>query len=96
MTVIKYATVCFARSSERVVVARGKKSGQVGFLPPEDGDGSIFADPLYAEEVVELPEPMTPTEYDEYLKDGEEMPDKIREVVERVREEKGVEKGVTT
>lgn len=95
MTIIKYATVCFARSSEKVVVARGKESGQVGFRQPEDDDTSIFEDPLYAEEVVELPEPMTPTEYDEYLTDGEEMPDTIREAVERVREEKGVETEVT-
>lgn len=92
MTIIKYATIGHARTSDSIMLIRGKKTGQVGFRPSEDSD-DIFGDPIYAEQVVELPEPMNPTEYDEFVEEtlsgDEDHP--IRSAMREVAEEKGVD-----
>lgn len=94
MTIIKYATIGHARTSDTLVVRRGKESGLIAYRPPEDEDATVFSDPIYAERVVELPEPMTPTEYDEYLEtallelDGDEP---ISTAYLEVASERGIE-----
>lgn len=66
MTRIKYATVAHGRGTDRLIVIRGKKEGRVGFLPDDDVDDP-FGIALYAENVIELPRPMSPTEYEEWI-----------------------------
>jgi len=92
MTIIKYTTVGHARKSNSIMLIRGKKTGQVGFRRNEHSD-DIFGDPIYAEEVVELPEPMNPTEYDEFVEEtlsGDES-HPIRSTMREVADEKGVD-----
>ena len=86
MTIIKYATVAVGRSSGTILICRGKETGRIGYT----GEGpEVFSDPLWSEEVVDLPEPMTPTEYDEYIEDvfaDENKDDPISRAYERVKE----------
>lgn len=91
MTIIKYATVAHARTSDGIVLARGKKTGQIGYKPPEDGD-DLFHDPVYSEKVVELPDRMTPSEYEEYVEEtvGHEEDDPVTQAIHEVAEEKGI------
>lgn len=93
MTIIKYATIGFSRLTETLSVFRGKKTGKIGHRPPKDEDHGHFDDPIYCERVVELPESMTPTEYDEYINENYGVPadDPITKAVLDVAEEKGVD-----
>jgi hypothetical protein len=67
MTRIKYATIARSRKTGRITVVRGKKTGRIGLRPPDDDDADPFSDPIYREATVELPQPMSPDEYDEYI-----------------------------
>lgn len=76
MTRIKYATISRVPEEERIIIQRGKKEQTInGLRKLEDGDGfdELTFEP---EEVVELPETMSPTEYDEYMEgDLDDLPD---------------------
>lgn len=92
MTIIKYATVGFSRTSEKISIHRGNHHAKIGFRPSEGDDLGIFDDPIFAEKVVELPESMTPTEYDEYMEEGEVgSGGPITDAILEVAEEKGVD-----
>jgi hypothetical protein len=88
MTRIKYATIGRARASDSITIFRGKKTGRIGFLPSDDEDESLFGDAVYAEEVVELPETMTPSEYSEYMEENypEDAPELAQAVIEVAEE----------
>ena len=93
MTQIKYATIGRSRGSNNITVLRGKKTGQIGFREPDDGsDRGEFGDPIYSEEVVALPEPMSPSEFDAYLK-SLSYDDVIPQAAIRVAEEHGIDTG---
>ena len=69
MTIIKYATVARARTTNRLLLLRGKKTGRCGYRPPDSDENlGTFDDPLDSERVVELPEPMSPSEYRDWVK----------------------------
>lgn len=96
MTRIKYATVARSRGTNSLMVLRGKKTGQCGFLPPDDDDDkSIFGDPLYSERVVELPETMTPSEYDDYMEglSEDDLDTPLAQAVEEVADEYDIDAG---
>ena len=91
MTQIKYATTGHSRGSNNITVVRGKKTERIGFREPDDGsDRDVFGDPIYSEEVVALPEPMSPGEFDAYLKTLS-YDDDIPQAALRVAEEHGID-----
>jgi hypothetical protein len=92
MTQIKYATIAHGQGTDQLIICREKKTGQVGYLPANDADNPIGI-PLHSEVVVELPETLTPTEFDEYVDDklGQQVGEPITAAMLEVAEEKGIE-----
>lgn len=88
MTWIKYVTIAVSKD-DRVLVMRGKKTGEIGYLPVDD-DEDPFSNPIHAHEHVELPEMLTPTEYDEWLENvfrPDDVDDPVSKAVDRVTRE---------
>ena len=92
MTLVKYATIGHARNSDSLILIRGKKTGQVGFRPDED---TIFGDPIYSERVVQLPEQMSPTDYEEYVEEtvGHDRDDPVTRAMVDVADDLGIDLG---
>lgn len=94
MTRIKYATVCYMPSDEKVMVVRGKKTGTVGRQIAATDDNDLFGGTLHAERVVTLPDTMTPTEFREFMTsfdgsgDGERS---LATAIDEVAAEKDIE-----
>ena len=96
MTVIECATIGYAPNSGSLIVARGEQTGKIGYRPMDDEDEDVadpLGDPIYSEQVVTLPEPMTPTEFDEYLPNhlGIASEEPVTAAVLEVAEEKDVD-----
>jgi len=93
MTRIKYATVLHIRGTDRLLLGRGKETGRTGWVPDDESD-TPFGKPIYAERVVELPETMTPTEYDTWIEEefsDPEVADPASEAMTEVADEKGID-----
>jgi hypothetical protein len=92
MTRIKYATIGHTRATDNLSIIRGKKTGKIGYAPTDDED-SIFGNPIFSEQVVELPETMTPTEYSDYVDEtvGQDADCPITRAMIEVAKKKGVD-----
>lgn len=88
MTTVKYIGIYHDPHQERVVFQRGKGDRQFGYVCKcEDcTHGRSPIQDMHRVRVFELPEPMSPAEYEEYIND---IPEPLVSVLDEVGEEYG-------
>lgn len=75
MTRIKYVTLTRVPEEQRAIIQRGKKEQTINGLRKREDDDGYDQLTFEPEEIVELPETMSPSEYDEYMEgDLDDLP----------------------